>query len=293
MTATLTRPLEAILNDCGTGAGGFKPGNTCAKGDGGGVAGAFSSMPVGKATSKEAKAWRKKMQKQYDEDPEFRAVVDSVTLYTQGDFSVQRAFAERAITGELAERWHDSALPEWVDKGMHPNPLGTYKSYFEGQEEWLGEEREGTSGATYSEAAKELVNAVADSPPLATSSYRGMTGRTAVDLAAALKPGDDFQLLAPTSFTTDKDVGEQFAAGRAKGQARARKDDKPHGVVFEILPGARSLNVSALSPWDQKEVLTSGKFRVISVDIPKDRFGNPTGIARVVLEQVEVFRAKE
>lgn len=255
---------------------------------GSGAGAKFAPMPAGKATSKEAKAWRKRAQADYDADPEFRAVADAVTLYTQGDYAVMRAFSERAVTGEMPPEYKDSAVPGWADKGLSPNPLANVKPYFAGQDGWIGEDAKGTAGTTYSRAGRALVDAVADSPPSPTPLYRGVTGHRAVEAAAALKPGDDFQMIAPTSFTLDKTIGEQFSSGTAKGQGKA-KDFTEQSVVFEVAAGARALPVSAMSPWDQKEALTSGKFKVREVKVGTTTHGHPQSV-HVVLEQVEVFR---
>ena len=291
-----------MIKNCGAGTEGdpgFQEGNTCA-GDGGGrIAGGgaessvpaqhFATMPTGKATSKEAKKWRKSMQETYENDPEFRGLADTVALYTQGDYKVQRAFAHRAVTGELEERWHDSALPGWVDKGISGSPLAEYKSYFTGQDFNVATR---DSRVTYTEAGRMLTNAIDQSPPVEGALYRGVTGRHFVAAAAALKPGDDFDITGTASFTFDKDIGEEFAAGTAKGQRN--KKVAPYRTLIEVESGAKAMNVSAISPWDQKEYLTQGKFEVVQVEVMEEsRYTKKPEVVRMVIRQKETWKAKQ
>ena len=72
----------------GPGSGNFghsgRPGERGGSGGGGGVGSAFSSAPG--SSGKEARAWIKANQDRYDNDPEFRRVVDAATVFTQGGY---------------------------------------------------------------------------------------------------------------------------------------------------------------------------------------------------------------
>jgi len=247
----------------------------------------FATMPLMKAASKEAKAWRKANQGRYDSDPKFKALCDAVALFTQGDYNVQRAFAEKAVTGQLPEQWADSQLPKWGDRPISGNPMASYKTYFNGQNFDFGN----AANATYDQAGRAFVEAIGESPPLEQSLFRGMTGREAFKGVAALKPGDDFDVLGPSSFAADEQVAKDFAAGKGGGN-RAR--DPVDGVVIEVLPGARGIPVSALSPWDQKEVITSGRFKVERVERTRinewDKYSPET--IRLVIRQVNTWEPK-
>lgn len=276
---------------CPTGkGGGIDP--SCSKGGGskssGGVGAKFADMPRTKATSKEAKAWRKKMQSEYDNDPEFRAVVDSVTLFTQGDYQIQRAYSEKAITGKLPPKWDDSAVPDWENKPLHGNALADYKSYFKNQ----GDFHDTVPGrATYNEAGRALTKSIGDSPQIETPMYRGLVGREPVQALSELKVGDDFDVLGASSFTLSKDIAEDFSAGVAKGQGGRRGQEAEHRALIEVSSGAKALPVMALSPWDQQEVLTSGKFRIDKVEVDRNRFGTARAV-KIVLTQKETWDVK-
>jgi hypothetical protein len=246
-------------------------------------------MPTAKATSKEAKKWRKENQKRYTDDRDFRTLVDAITLFTQGDFAVMRAFAIRAITGELPEKWKDSSLPSWTDKPVTASSMGEYKYYFEGQDLRPGENN---TNASYKESGKSLAEAVANAPPFPGPLFRGVRGDY-YSRVKNLKPGDSFELLGPSLFSAHYQIARYFRSG--VGGKRGRKQYRGGlSVMFEIAPGARALGVSALSPWDQKELLASGRFRVVKVedaDHPEMNYPNPDRL-RVLLEPIEDDTAK-
>lgn len=247
----------------------------------------FATMPVGKGTSKEAKAWRKANQGRYDSDPKFKALCDAVALFTQGDYNVQRAFAEKAVTGDLPEQWKDSNLPTWSDRPLVGNPMASYNTYFDGQ----SFDFENKTNATYAEAGRAFAEAINEAPPVNQPLFRGVTGGKVLREVAELKPGDNFDLLGPSSFSIDEQVASQFARGEGGGN-RAAAGKKPFGVLIEVLPGTKGIPVSALSPWDQKEIVTSGRFVVERVDVEKDFLGVKRQIAKLVLRQVNTWEPK-
>ena len=255
-----------------------------------GVGQAFADAPLDK---KGAKAWLKKIQKRYDSDSEFRAAVDAAMLFTQGDYSVMRAMAVQEIAGVLPQRYLDSALPKWRDEKMFGNPLAKYKAFLTGQP-FLDDEN---SRASWGEGARALNNAVRTSKPLAGPIYRGIYGRDNMDKLFAMKPGETFDVIGPTSFTLDRELAVKFSVGKASGQGGGGLAHSVRSAVVEVASGARGIPVAALSPWNQSEVISSGRFRIKSIE---EGEGVSTGksrgwtkvskVRRVIVEQVDTFR---
>lgn len=267
-----------------------------AGGDGGGGSddsqfkgvGSVFNAPVSKSdASKEAKAWRKANEERYRNDPEFKAVVDSVTLFTQGDYQFVRAMSEYAATENAA-----ALAPGgegWQRRMGEPlsgyNVLADYKSYFEAQ----GDLSDGTGRMTGREAGAALNKAIDTAPETTSAIYRGLTSQEAYKAAVDLKPGDTFEIGGATSFTASVDIAGKFAAGTASGQGD-RGSPSLTQTVIQIEPGTRALNVSALSPWRQQEMLTRGKFEAAEVrtekyDVYKGGFVYTGERATVVLKR--------
>lgn len=223
----------------------------------------LSSMPTGKASDKAAKSWVKSMQEKYDSDNNFRSVVDAIGMITQGEYMVFKEFTAKMGGGDFSEGIKGSMIPKWENLPVTPNPLAKYKNFFKNQD--LGDTGESpTPRATYGEVAKMLNATLEASKPLEHGLYRGLVGRQALNSLADLKEGDLFDVGGATSFTSDEKIARDFSEGNAKGQSSAKRGTG-HGALIEIEKGAKALPVSALSPWDQKEFLSRGKFKVKSV----------------------------
>jgi hypothetical protein len=254
---------------------------------------AMSSMPVAKATSKEAKKWRKEHQERYTNDKDFRLVADAAALYAQGSYSELGLESARAVgfdPNPSAKRDHTLPL------NAIASPLATYKNYFDGQD------LENTTSGSVREGAIALSRAVADSAPLDAPIYRGINifphpnAPKTAEYFSSLKSGDEINLPGVTSFTTDHEIADQFALGVAKGQGKGG-GTPVLAVTFEIEKGARGLPVAALSPWDQKEIITQGRFKVVGITKNKrEMFIKSKGYyveydaAHVVLRQDEVYK---
>lgn len=241
---------------------------------------ALRSMPVvDSANDKAARKWRKEHQKLYEEDPEFRATCDAITLYTQGSFRNIRQAAELVATGKIEPVARLSGETD-LNKPLSyaTNPLAKYVNYFDGQD--VTKE----SPTTIMEAGKLIHQAIAASPPSDRSLYRGvragyvrriayrpdgtidLEGST-VELSYRIpKVGDSFDLAGTSSFTDSEATAKNFSlyqSGKPKAGAVGRTDVP---IVVEVKPGARALNVSALSPWKgQREFVTAGRFKVAEV----------------------------
>jgi len=235
------------------------------------TANAFRSMPeVDSATSREAAGWRKQHQELYNSDPEFKAACDAVGLYTQGSYDPLRDAAHLHATGEGREgrpfRPDDFQKP----LGRASNPMATYTNYFDGQN--VGDSKACTVG----ESGGVLHGLVATAQPTDKPLFRGMragygfdsqtmTTKMSVEIP---KAGDEFDLAATSSFSASRETAESFALYHSgRKSARNAPDHTAVAVVYEIAPGAKAANVSALSPWKgQREFITAGKFEVESVE---------------------------
>ena len=273
LTTLNTNAIRMLIKG-GSGSGNFNhsgiPGQVGGSGPGGGTAyisSAFASAPIGKSSSAEAKAWRKENQEKYDTDRDFKTVADTVTLYTQGNYNSIRAFSEYAATEQLSEEYSNSIYSKHIEDNFSmsamKSPMADSKSFFEGQKF----DSESLSTISSLEASALLQSAISDSSPLDYPIYRGGQGWTDADRIPEV--GEEFDIVGTSSFTADKDTADSFAEGRAKGQ-NIKIDRARFAATYKIKAGARGLNASALSPYDQKEIITSGKFKVTSVTKTKD-----------------------
>jgi len=256
---------------------------------GGGVGGLMAGAPV---SGTGAAAWRKRMQQAYTNDPKFRALADSITLFTQGEYNSIRALSEHAITGTFPKPWDESSVPSWVDRTMSGNPLANYKNYFEGQDV------ANTSTATWGEGARAINEAIATSQPLDQPIYRGMYGREMARSAMALKAGDPFDIVGASSFTADEALARKFSRGVASGQHGGGLGGGVPSIIVEVQAGAHGLKVAALSPWKQSEVISSGKFEVVSAAKTTQEVYSPGGYyyditeIRVIVRQTGTWSNK-
>lgn len=255
--------------------------------------GGFGTAPV---TGTGAKAWIKANQERYSKDPAFRAAVDGFTLFTQGEYNAVRAMTEKAATGELPAPYKDTHIDKNSDQPIYGSPMATYKNYFQGQD--LNNYND-PARASWNETGRAINDAIASAPPLSGPIYRGVYGNEAVSALKALKTGDTLDIKGATSFTASEELGARFARSDVSGQRSGLNFYAPVAII-KVEPGAHGVNVAALSPWKQQEVVTSGQFKVKSVDT-KEVFryekAHPGGqLARnettVVLEQVKTWANK-
>jgi hypothetical protein len=223
-----------------------------------------SSEGIGEAPTSRAgaAAWRRANQARYDNDEEFRAAVDAVTLLTQSSTHDIRAASIAAAGHEEDLRAHyQDKLDEPLSTAA--NPLASYKNYFTGQDV------EHADYVTVREAGAALNRAIDTAPRLEEPIFRGMMAGSTVALGPGmkidpvsgrptivdekayqaererlrldfsgplrkdppnplltqldkLKAGDDFKMPGATSFTADKFIAQQFSRGEARGQGGGR-----------------------------------------------------------------------
>ena len=237
-------------------------------------------------------AWRKKMQKRYDEDPEFRATVDALAYFTQGEYSTLREASMFSINGQTGEEHKARGLEKFLDEKMSGHPMASYKNYFKGQDLNKG------SSATLAEGARGINNAIAKSGPQ-PEFHRGVYGREVVDGLKSLKPGATLDVVGASSFTSDRDIAEKFSLAVARGQGKGKGLGRgvPSAVVT-VEAGAKGVPVSSLSPWKQKEIVSSGRFEVVSVDtikrqVRRQGYWTEAEITHVRVRQTETWRNRE
>lgn len=259
----------------------------------------LNSAPIGKASL--STKWRKQHQELYDTDEDFRALCDTVAIYTQGGFKITRAMSQYAVTGEIPEEWKDSIVPNWVKDNFSMSALtpafGDIKGFFKGQENINDFEKEALGYKSALEASAILQSTIASSQPLTQPIFRGAQGSRFRDAQGEIqvgrvpKVGEDVDIMGTSSFTASKEIATDFAQGTSRGNKRDISS-APYAILYEIAPGAKGINVSSLSPWNQEEILTSGRFKVKEV-IPyeTDIYNNSRIYARripgyhVIMEQ--------
>ncbi len=254
---------------------------------------AFAEAPLEHGKSKEAKAWRKKNEKLYVQNDDFALIADAALVNNQGGYKRIRGPSAKLNGGHSAAR----PASEWSGGTDDYNPndkiitgpgsggYGAEKTaIFKGQAgagSWKGPYVANQTGPfgrvskhSYGEGAEALNRAIVHSKPLDMPLYRGWNGRDSDPHIAGLKklkPGDTFDVHGISSFSADKYVADTFAQGwgglpEHVVKARAFGGVGNERVIMEVAPGAHGIKTAALSTWKQKEVVTQGRFRVVSVD---------------------------
>jgi len=189
---------------------------------------------------------RKSIVKKAKKDPEFKNVVDSIVLYTEGGYAEQRAAAEEVVKEGI--------------KDVDAMTIGEYANgnLYEIRDLWKGQGLK-SSEANMAEGMVNVIGIINNSKPYDRELYRVTSDRRIFkrgDQKPYVPPkvGDRIKMDAPTSFTASLDVEEDLSASKF--------GDKIHYVLE---PGANALDISALSRYKQQEYLSCGEFEVVSV----------------------------
>lgn len=210
-------------------------------------------------------------------DPEFKELVDGITLYTQGAYGYQKKLAREMVENGLSDK--DDETVGSLAKDLDDD--GFIKQLWSGQK--LFESQSSVKGGVASMIGA-INNADEDSPELyRLADDRGYGSLTKEKLYIPPKVGEKIKMDAPTSFTKDKDVLKEID--------KAKYGDR---IYYTLEPGARSLDIENVSRFKQKESLTCGEFEITGVktdvqkmfrksevvdDQEKERFkGRPTVI---------------
>lgn len=213
----------------------------------------------GKALGSKTKA---QLAKQAAKDPEFKKLTDTISLYTQGGYAEQRKLAEKLVDGSFTEE--DDFT---VGKFVQDNRFMVVKDLYTGQ----GLE---TSESSTADGMAQLIGTINESEPYEGKLYRAAQDRNIIKVGGDYEPfevpevGQTVQLSAPTSFTTDKAVADKLMMQKMGDR-----------IFYTIDEGASAVDVSKLSPYKQKEMLTCGTYEVVEVQKTPVRnmvFGEPS-----------------
>ena len=189
---------------------------------------------------------RKDLVKKAKKDPEFKEIVDSVVLYTEGGYVDQRKAAEELASGGL-----NNASAQTVGEYANGN-LYNFRDLYKGQN--LKESDSSIAGGM-----AHLTEMINNSDPVDKPLYRVAQDRNIFKSGdhepyVPPKVGDTISITAPTSFTDSHEV-EQELSGSKMGDV----------IHYELESGANAVNVAGLSRYKQSEYLSSGNFEVFDV----------------------------
>lgn len=243
---------------------------------------------------------KKAMKKLYDTDPEFHDMCDMIAIYTQGGYKNIRSAMIQLEEGQPIGYFYgekfiqtdeiSSFIPVFSDikpmiKGMdveHSTGSATrgllalkqtieesttnFGDVYRGTNRWsLGyrDESKKVPGFEYTE-----VGVPYDSPDYdkAYELWKDKAWGPEIDTSIKLpKEGSGYDYLGTMSYTTDKQTAHKFSLGRASGQGKVGAKEAPPQAVLYVIRNATGLNVKALSPWRQSEILVNGKHKVVKV----------------------------
>lgn len=213
------------------------------------------------------KASKAKIAKLAMDDPQFKAVVDNISAYTQGEYVYQRKATEKFISNGY-DPSNDAILGDRLTDSLY-----LCKDMYKGQ-------NLSVSSASVTEGMANLTKAVNCSDPFDGELYRVAQDRSLMKTADSgnqgvytpPKPGETISIVAPTSFSKDKAAIDKIA-----------KDKSGDIIYYTVQPGAHAVDVSKLSPYKQAELLTCGEYEVVSVDSKPQR---------VVMTQTDRFTSE-
>lgn len=195
-------------------------------------------------------ASKSKIAKLAEQDPQFRAVVDNISAYTQGEYTMQRIAVENIL-----KNGYDPSKDIIIGDRLTDSSF-LHKDMYNGQ-------NLSVSSASVGEGMLNLTRAVNNSNPYDGELYRVTQDRSILKspesgqhgVYVPPKVGDTIRIDAPTSFSSDKSVVNKLA--------EVKMGDIIH---YTVESGAHAVDVSKLSPYKQAELLTCGSFEVVKVD---------------------------
>lgn len=196
------------------------------------------------------KASKGKIAKIAAEDPQFKAVVDNISAYTQGEYIFQRKTVEGVV-----ENGYDPSKDAILGDRLTDSAFSC-KDMYQGQ-------NLSVSSASVAEGMTNLSKAVKCSEPYEGELYRVAqdrsvlfeqdSGRQGVYVPPAV--GETIKITAPTSFSKDRAAVDKIA-----------KDKMGDIIYYTVEPGAHAVDVSKLSPYKQAELLSCGDYEVVKVE---------------------------
>ena len=209
---------------------------------------------------------KQKLIKEYENNPNVRDMIDVTSYYTQGkyeeirrmsSFDTKEEYVKEALENRLHMVSDDKTLTEQLSYETS-NSLdgdGFYK-----MNDITGKPMRAMSFEEARRGSKMLGNAVDNAPISSEPIYRGII----LDKEIDFKDGEEFSLQNITSFTGDRKKAVGFAFNRQGKSGQGRIGYLARPLVIEVEPGVKVLDISKLSPWRQKEMISRGKYKVIS-----------------------------
>jgi hypothetical protein len=258
-------------------------------------------------------AWLRANAERYKSDPEFRAACQATLQFTCGDYAGLRALSagqdEYEPKGEIVQHtseWADKPMGKvWFDGGLDghafPEMLDPATVPFAWRDGYVNGIKGAQGTLPFDQTARDGVTALAkfvdNAPVIEDPIYRGMCERfshygEAEDRQRPIPAvGDVMDIKGLTSFTRSQHTADTFASGTGGGSSR-----QPDREWLLEVHGARGIDVAALSPWRQQEVIARGSFRVQSVQHEQATaytppwsstpIDYPTEFVRVVLQAI-------
>jgi hypothetical protein len=250
-------------------------------GSGGGAKVDYAAKPSTPWGDAKGAKWLKQNEGRYDEDPQFRAAADTITGYTTGSYEVLRAASAGDVRQGIPEHLlaEPDKFPEYQPDAMLAKRLGEDRfdrgfagRAFPQQVDPADPTATVKSQHTIAEGAAALNAFVDASPRRPEPIYRGLGEYTTykkLDDVGRPRPkvGDVMDISGASSFTRDRGIAERFASRTVAGAKSGAQPDREW--LFEAR-NARGIDVDALSPWRQKEVISRGRFRVAEVNIHRE-----------------------
>ena len=184
--------------------------------------------------------------KRAKKDPEFKELVDAITLYTQGAYGDQKREAKYLVEHGLNEALTTTAGDYFGD------------GYYDMKQLWPGQKL-AESKSSFSGGVLSMIGAINNSAETTERLYRIADDRAILSanggkLYTPPKPGDRIKMDAPTSFTKSKEVMDEISPTKYGDVIR-----------YTLEPGAHALDIEKLSRYKQKESLCCGEFEVTKV----------------------------
>ena len=198
-----------------------------------------------------------KIVKLAEKDPQFKAVVDSISAYTQGEYVYQRKTAEGVLESGY-DPSKDAILGDRLTDSMYQ-----VKDMYPGQ-------NLSVSKASVAEGMVNITKAIESSTPFEGELYRVAQDRSIFKDASSGEQGvytpptvgETIRIGAPTSFSKNKDAVAKIA-----------KEKMGDIIYYTVEPGAKAVDVAKLSPYKQAELLSCGDYEVVKVESTPVRMG--------------------
>jgi hypothetical protein len=251
----------------------------------------LASLPVDvKAIGKQ----KKELLQKYKSDPEFKDFADAATRFTSGYFGPMQNAVQADLTGQT-EAWMDAE--KQARGGKWYGPEGGLVGLGMGKITALDGSDLAEGVITVQSALKDgqaLMGAIRGSPEIEGDVWRGINGSPRFDTyeqyaktwnwlpkdqlmskvrydmlgmgrqIETLKPGDEYNMPAPVSFTHSQETATKFSLGKASGQGPGGGTQS--SILIRIVGAKKGVNMGAFSKWKQQEFVTQGRFEVVSME---------------------------